>query len=91
MGGVGLKQKVLFGAGLNCILSVSGFSQGWGTQGWSKRLSLCFSCESREGGWLSSRFSCVAPGTGKYSLDLPRAIKNKEYAMEMRCGNVLGL
>ena len=91
MGGVGLKQKVLFGAGLNCILSVPGFSQGWGTQDRSKRLSLCFSCESRERGWLSSRFSCVAPAMEKYSLDLPRAIKNREYAMEMGCGDVLGL
>ena len=33
----------------------------------------------------------MAPGREKYSLDLPRAVKNREYAMEMKCGDVLGL
>ena len=32
---------------------------------------------------MISSFSCVAPGMKKYSLDLPRAVKNREYALEM--------
>ena len=61
-----------------------------GTQGQSK-MSSFFWCQSREGGELISSFSCVAPGMEKYSLDLPRAAKNREYALEMGCGDVLGL
>ena len=34
---------------------------------------------------LSSRFSCVAPGMEKYSLNLSRAVKSREYAMKIGC------
>ena len=33
----------------------------------------------------------VAPGMEKYSLDLLVAVKNREYAMGMGCGRLLGL
>ena len=42
-------------------------------------------------GRLSPRFSCVVPRMEKYFLDLLRAIKNREHAMGMGCGDVLGL
>ena len=38
---------------------------------------------------LSSRFSCVTPGTVKYSLDFPRVVENREYAMDIGCGDAL--
>ena len=33
----------------------------------------------------------MAPGIEKCYLDLPRAVKNREYTMEMGSGDVLGL
>ena len=56
----GVKQKILFRTGWNCIFCVPGFIQGWGTQGDSKISSFCFWCLSRErGGVVNSRvFSC---------------------------------
>ena len=64
---------------------LSYFIQGRGTQGLSKMSSLCFWCDSREESGLSSRFSCMAPGMEKYSLDLSRAVKSREYAMKIGC------
>ena len=58
----------------------------------SKISYFCFWCESREwGGGLSSRFSCVAPGMERYSLDLPWVFKNRGYALEVGFVGVLGL
>ena len=34
---------------------------------------------------MSSRFSCVTLGMERFSLDLPRAVKNREYALEVGC------
>ena len=31
---------------------------------------------------VNSRFSCVAPGMERYSLDLPRALKNRDMLWE---------
>ena len=87
VGGVSVEQKVLFGVCCNRILCVPGFIQEKETQGQSKISSFWFWFESRDwGGRLSSRFSCVAPGMERYSLDLPRAVKNREHAFEVRCG-----
>ena len=40
---------------------------------------------------MSLRFSCVAPGMERYSIDLLRAVKNRECALEEGFGDVLGL
>ena len=40
------------------------------------------------GGKVDSRFSCVAPGTEKFSLDLLGAVKDLKCALELGCGDV---
>ena len=51
---------------------VPGFFQGWQMQVESKISSFCFRCQSREQrSGIGSRFSCVAAGMEKLSLDLP--------------------
>ena len=40
------------------------------------------------GGKVDSIFSCVAPGTEKFSLDLLGAVENVECALESGCGGV---
>ena len=62
------------------IFCVPVLIQGWGTQSQSKISSFCFWYGSS---WqrfyvqkrVSSRFSCLAPGIERFSLDLPWAIK----------------
>ena len=39
-------------------------------------------------GGVGSRFSCVAPGIERLYLDLPRAVKNRECALELGCEGV---
>ena len=42
--------------------------------------------------WVGFKiFFCGAPGMEKYGLDLLRPVENREYAMEIGCGDVSGL
>ena len=38
---------------------------------------------------MGSRFSCVSPWMERLSLDLPRTVKNRQYALEVGCGGVV--
>ena len=57
--------------------------------GISPRFCLFVFDVNQGNGVLSSRFCCMAPWIEGYSLDLPRAVKN--FALEVGCGDVLGL
>ena len=73
--GGGLRQKVLFRAGWNLIFCVPSLIQGW-----RQRVNLrchLFVSDMNQGNEdfrckkVGSRFSCVAPRTKRFSLNLP--------------------
>ena len=89
VGGVGVEQKILFGAGWNGILCVPG--SGLDDARSVQNVIFMFLMSIKGKRRVEFKIFYVAPGMEKYSLDLLVAVKNREYVMGMGCGRLFGL